>query len=932
MARGDWGATNADLSGTFTSWLNYINNQAQSATNRAVSMSNAQQSALDSDMYNRWQNGIVTDQQWLDYIHQRLTDTQTNSDPSVHQQWVETYRQMSQKIADDQAEAAYKDGTISINQLIAHYSDRMSSLQKNSDEYRTLSSHYYDLVDKRDGQYIDQTSMDMVAQIERGHASYKDLLAFYKDQLSKVRSSSPLVAQIKQQIQNIQDIVDGVSGGGGSGGGGSSASAKAAAAANKNVSAANAAVTRMYRSGNVFVPYGDNVVKSTFDLFSVKDTTSTILDAMKADSLNMETMMKNWKADPNAPFLTDPRTNEQIPNTPENRLYVNNQALRTYDFRAALLDASGKYSEAATARSARNTYMQDVIQYDNTTNVQDFWQANQQQFWERVQAAENNPDPYTAMQDIAKASKDFSNAAANILGERIVSGKLPTQTADQGGGPSTVTLPTNLFAEQQVDGKMKDSLAFAQKLASVLGDTHMSTADKESQLSMLMDNAPTSFFLSKDDLKNLFGSVAGSDTPGSGVLGVQDARDGLTLSTLLSNNPAAAVNWQITNNGNIQKYTYVGMPDGTTKAVPDSQVASTLGLDNPNYHTSGAAKPIIENINGHEQLVWYAVKPVPAVQAWQNKNGEWVTQAQVQNAVKSNDPQAIADAGFTKADIPELSNWGYVKDNSGNIWYVDPADGHMTMNPPFTTGYLGGFAPELVKGGKVDITRAPFSTAGEYVAGVGTGVSMQDAQRIVDQAVSNGEIDLNQYHSRDASNNVSFDPLTPTDVSAMYWTPADDAMLSGWQSRGRYMNAMSDSAKQASVVAQKTALARRVAQQSWLDENMSKQQQLQFNKMNEGGANTYDYAQNQIQQQAQQIGLTVAINAKQSDQSNLAAALAAQTPAAPPAVAPVTIANIKKPTQTADQAGKPGDFLKPLNDPLSQVAGPTRVGGFKPGM
>ena len=83
MARSDWGGTSGDLSGTFNGLINQQISQSVSAANRAINQSQDQQDADDQDMYSKWKNGLISDQQWLDYIATRVDATK--GDPKQHE-------------------------------------------------------------------------------------------------------------------------------------------------------------------------------------------------------------------------------------------------------------------------------------------------------------------------------------------------------------------------------------------------------------------------------------------------------------------------------------------------------------------------------------------------------------------------------------------------------------------------------------------------------------------------------------------------------------------------------------------------------------------------------------------------------------------------------------------------------------------------------
>ena len=99
MGRADWGG-GGDLSGLFVSLREDWANRVQASVNRDISRSAEQRAADDADAYDQWNNGLMSDEEWLAYIQGRVEATA--GDPKEHEQWVETYRKHRTAIEDAQ--------------------------------------------------------------------------------------------------------------------------------------------------------------------------------------------------------------------------------------------------------------------------------------------------------------------------------------------------------------------------------------------------------------------------------------------------------------------------------------------------------------------------------------------------------------------------------------------------------------------------------------------------------------------------------------------------------------------------------------------------------------------------------------------------------------------------------------------------------------
>jgi hypothetical protein len=742
----DWGG-GRDLSGLFESLNDLFLDQVESARNRQTRKSEQDQAAEDAETYDKWVNGMLSDEAWLAYIEKRRTESA--GDKQKLQQWTEAYNKHSRAIDDGQREAAYQRGDISIHDLISHYNERMTGAEVNSPEHRELQDRYFNLVDRRDADYIDEQSMAIIDRIERGQGSYTELLALYEGMLPKLRSTSPLRSQIMRQITNIRQIVDGVTGGrGGRGRGGGSSDESTASA---TVATANARITEMYRLGNVFVPTGESIVASVFDLFDVENTEKEILEAMKADSLYIEQMMEEWKENPNLAVL---RTafGQEIPNTPETRWAIHNQAIANYDFRASMMHAMGDPDGAAAVAGARSDYVENIMQRDNGIAANQMWSVHREIFNQDLNIASTMNDPRVSAEMFRRAGRTFSRAASRFISQNDRA--LPE-----------FQLPDDMLEEMDYSRQWADLIQFAPT---------MSPEEILTQASMLVDARPEGYHMGREDLERLVGDTEGAT--GSGIVGQVAAREGYRATEdLRAGRPVEVEPW-----------VYVARAgESQPRLVRQSQVAAYLGLDTDNWME--AVRPFAERINIKDRpaMVYREIAPMPSTMWYQDKKGRWVTSEKLREVGR--DPAALAEAEYTPAPIPQLEGWGVITDSSGGRWYVDPADGQLYERLPFRGGITGAnFDPgDLVgKDGKLNITRS--QGAQGVVMGLGRGVSRKWAQNLAMDGVMSGEIDLELYHSRDvASGHVSFDPFSIFDVEGMFWSQADDAM----RERARHLNA-----------------------------------------------------------------------------------------------------------------------------------------------
>lgn len=170
----------------------------------------ADQNAMDSDMYSQWQQGMISDSDWLNYIGQRVQATAsdtTSTGVKNHEHWVTMQREYTNSIADNQAKANYQAGG-SINDYIAYLQGRMTGLNPNNQEYRNVANELMSMQDTRAQSDLSTGAQSIIDDIQAGKKSYKDLLKFYQQGLSTVRSgNTTLYKDVQSKIEQTENQI-----------------------------------------------------------------------------------------------------------------------------------------------------------------------------------------------------------------------------------------------------------------------------------------------------------------------------------------------------------------------------------------------------------------------------------------------------------------------------------------------------------------------------------------------------------------------------------------------------------------------------------------------------------------------------------------------------------------------------------------------------
>lgn len=194
-------STGNDYSQTFM----YLYEQNQRSMEAAVARQDARReselAAKDSLVFTRWQEGKISGAELMAYINQRMR--QSAYDPAQQKKWREAAITYGTQIADDQAEADYaQSGNISA--LIGHYAGRLSQTKRGTPEYLELTKRLSSLREQRDTDNLRKQAKRISRAIERGDATTKDLIAFYREQLQTLPAGSPLREQVRDTLSQLR--------------------------------------------------------------------------------------------------------------------------------------------------------------------------------------------------------------------------------------------------------------------------------------------------------------------------------------------------------------------------------------------------------------------------------------------------------------------------------------------------------------------------------------------------------------------------------------------------------------------------------------------------------------------------------------------------------------------------------------------------------
>jgi len=157
------------------------------------------QAAKDKLVFDRYNAGKMGDQELLAYIRRRIGET--GYDKTQQANWKEALLQYTESINDGRAAREF-ERTNDYAGYIGYLRAKVAGMKGNSAKKAELEKQISDLVAARDSGSVSKGADRILLQIQKGKATYKDLLAFYREQLQNT-SDPQLRSQIRGQITEI---------------------------------------------------------------------------------------------------------------------------------------------------------------------------------------------------------------------------------------------------------------------------------------------------------------------------------------------------------------------------------------------------------------------------------------------------------------------------------------------------------------------------------------------------------------------------------------------------------------------------------------------------------------------------------------------------------------------------------------------------------
>lgn len=431
--------------------LTTAENVLQSVQAEADAKAKNEQAALDQDTADQWSNGLISDQAWLSYLAQRVAST---TDPKERAKWSGYERKYSSQIGDNTAESAFKAGG-SINDLVLYYQGKMGGLEPNTQEYRDASLRLSALQDQRSGTAIQDGAAALNSQIERGKATYADLVKFYRGQLGALRPGSDLAKQLEGEIVKVQDTIF--------------QNDQSGKLEKLQYDYERGAITgRTFAKGirTIAAQFQANDPAKYYQLLesAVKldkkpgligsgggsgSGSSTKAAAAKVDTLQAQRnglLSLVQQADAGQKTGVDPVTGKSVTFSPQALANLDAQVLDTLEALGAAYDAKGDKSAAAVAKVDRMQYISGTVTKHNTANVQGYYADLVQSTSEVLKANAESATPSVSRVGLVAAAWQKFTQAIEFISKRVatttVGGNTVFQTVQAGvRGPMDQVAP-----------------------------------------------------------------------------------------------------------------------------------------------------------------------------------------------------------------------------------------------------------------------------------------------------------------------------------------------------------------------------------------------------------------------------------------------------------------------------------------------------------
>lgn len=696
MGMADWGG-GVDYSGLFKGLADQFQNEVDRAIAEGKARTEEEQAADDAEKYDQWKNGLISDGEWLMYLHKRVR--QTEGDPKEHQYWVQTLREHETSIEDARLETAYSLGRISIHKLIAHYQGRMKDVKKNSPAYREAASRFSQLV-----QYRDQT----------GGGS-------------------------------------GGSSGGGSGGGRSGGSywPKGFKPADTGSGAA-AGGKGKGKGGNDQYPV--DPINQISGFHGYQDYMQGLFgDLDRIDAINDQ-----LDANPSAKSVTDPLTGETFAVTPDFLHAMDSQYLHTQDLIASAKWADGDKDGATQALKYRGSYIASTMQKHNSELVKPVWDEQVNTFLAGITAASAIEDPEERARAYAQLAAPVKKTADRIQYASVSEKRVTRQAApDVGSTEKTARITRDLPDQLRVDTDMQLDIDSMLKFVDIFGDPNMSVEQRAALASDLIDNRPEGFPLTESQ--------------------IQEYLDGNSQTGLIG-----GMETHVTRQGLLDG-THVFFHDGNAMRVmtPEevTQASNANAGDTKGEHINVVAT--WQRVNGRTVRVFEQIHPTESdffAYAWtsaadtdkQKLAGTYVPSSQIDSMSKGQFDAALR--GGLIEQVPVQPGWRSAVMPDGKTWYQDPETNLWYQDiMPIVNQFDRTGGVMVGDDGKVDFKFTSYASAGGVFQPF-SGMSPQEAQRLVEGDVAAGLLDPSNYGSRDETGDAQYGA---PDVAGMYWDPRD---------------------------------------------------------------------------------------------------------------------------------------------------------------
>jgi len=775
-----------DWSGTFASLYSFNKNESK-----------ARQQAADQDAADKWANGLMSDDEWLAYI--RTSIERESGNPKDQQHWITALRKYSSLIADKQAESEYEMGG-TINDLIAHYQDRLSGMVKDSNEYRETQLHLNDLLDKRSGETLTDAAEDMVEQINAGKKTYTDLLRLLQQGKTEARDNSDLRKSIDKQIDQVRETirVNALEGsfeklqyeydaGKISGGTYAKRLRSMAGQFKENdpkryyqiLEAAIALEKSGGRAGGGSGGGGSRRGSGGGGGGSSTKSINATIDSLQAERNSAQALLEQFEA--GAQRGVDPMTGQTVVFNPGIVRELDEKVVRSMDRLSSAYTAKGDLSAAANTQKAKAYFIANNVTAHNTFSVEDSRRELMSSTAKVLNDALSNPDPTSGMNGVRFVAQQWDKFSRGLT-EQAVKGAnyggdtkrgLPAESGE------TVFMGQPKGPMDQVDPELANQAGmFASSLAA-LSQPGVDDATAASAI---------------EALYAITGKTGASGDPASNpwvalatrALEVNARQQGLATGDLVRVATPSGLVWARTtevtytapdptgaNAVQVTKKVPTEFRDNSGKWVPlevDGKTSKLVDVfvDINGTPTKVTAKASLTSPQGFEGWVADETKVVNGVQLIA---GQALTEAQLKKISQGRTALDLAKAGVIRA-APLLNQWtvtvpGYTDKNgnkrSAQTWNQDPATGMW---------YLGALPIRGVQRDENGMVR--FGDQGPLIDwksygsawGVPAPYAGEDPKAMQDR-LNNGEVDTSSLMGRD----LNGQPVDDPHLDGAYWDP-----------------------------------------------------------------------------------------------------------------------------------------------------------------